>query len=96
MTDLARLRGWSTSWPFLVASSQANICSGTIATKGCSNVDTFGNLIMTSAYRLTSSSSSSARTMVLAPRARISCRLEMTLSCSKSLPRGGTTTKTGR
>ena len=29
VTDLARLRGWSTSWPFRVASSQAKTCSGT-------------------------------------------------------------------
>ena len=27
VTDLARLRGWSTSWPLRVASSQANTCS---------------------------------------------------------------------
>ena len=29
VTDLARLRGWSTSSPLTVASSQAKICSGT-------------------------------------------------------------------
>ena len=77
VTDLARLRLVDIV-AFLVASSQANICSGTVATKGCSNVDTFGNLIMTSAYGLTSSSSFLG-TMVLAPRARISCRFEITV-----------------
>ena len=50
VTDLARLRGWSTSWPFCVASSQANICSGTVATRGCSRVETLGSGMRTSAY----------------------------------------------
>ena len=33
MTDFARLRGWSTSWPIAVASSQANSWSGTVAAR---------------------------------------------------------------
>ena len=49
VTLLARFRGWSTSYPFRVASSQANICSGTVASNGWSNVDTFGSRNRTSA-----------------------------------------------
>src|SRR5690606_36309489 len=41
VTDLARLRGWSTSCPSPVASSHANSCSGTIVTRGCSRTGTF-------------------------------------------------------
>jgi Ser/Thr protein kinase RdoA (MazF antagonist) len=49
VTDLARLRGWSTSCPFAVASSQAKTCSGTVATRGCSSVGTAGIWISVSA-----------------------------------------------
>ena len=40
MTDLARLRGWSTSWPLAVAISHAKTCRGTVATSGCISVGT--------------------------------------------------------
>ena len=43
VTDLARLRGWSTSCPRAVASSQAKACSGTVATSGCSKVEQRGS-----------------------------------------------------
>ena len=49
VTDLARLRGWSTSWPSWVASSHANSCSGTTATSGWSSTGTWGSVISTSA-----------------------------------------------
>ena len=49
VTDLARLRGWSTSWPSRVASSHANSCSGTTAGTGCSSVETRGSRISVSA-----------------------------------------------
>ena len=45
VTDLARLRGWSTSWPSWLANSHAKICSGTVATSGCSSVGTLGSRI---------------------------------------------------
>ena len=38
VTDLARLRGWSTSWPRAVAISHASTCSGTVVTSGASSV----------------------------------------------------------
>ena len=34
VTDFARFRGWSTSFPRAVASSHANTCNGTVATSG--------------------------------------------------------------
>src|SRR5260370_37953036 len=43
VTDLARLRGWSTSWPLAVASSQAKTCNGTVATSGWNSVGTAGD-----------------------------------------------------
>jgi hypothetical protein len=49
VTDLARLRGWSTSCPLAAASSQANTCSGTVATSGCISVGTAGSMIRVSA-----------------------------------------------
>ncbi len=49
VTDFARLRGWSTSWPSRVATSQAKICSGTVATSGCSSVGTRGSRMISSA-----------------------------------------------
>ncbi len=49
VTDLARLRGWSTSWPSWVASSHAKSCSGTTATRGWSSTGTCGSVISTSA-----------------------------------------------
>ena len=42
VTDLARLRGWSTSKPLAEASSQAKICSGTVASSGISSVGVSG------------------------------------------------------
>src|SRR5690606_15174486 len=96
VTDLARLRGWSTSRPFAVASAIAKICSGTTASSGCISVGACGIQKISSAYLRTSSSPSSAMTRVRAPRARISWMLETTLECSESRPRGeGTTTNTG-
>src|SRR5919112_4048028 len=95
VTDLARLRGWSTSWPRWLASSQANSCSGTTATIGCSSVGTRGSEISSSAYGATSSSPSSASTIVRAPRARTSWMPLTILSWRKSRPRGGTTQNTG-
>src|SRR5690606_5341211 len=56
VTDLARLRGWSTSWPSLVAKEHAKICSGTVATSGCSSVGTLGSQITCEAYAVRSSS----------------------------------------
>ena len=50
VTDLARLRGWSTSRPLAVASSQANTCSGTVVTSGASSVGVRGTRMMVSAY----------------------------------------------
>src|SRR6185312_15302912 len=38
VTDLARFRGWSTSKPLALASSQAKSCSGTVASNGISSV----------------------------------------------------------
>ena len=49
VTDLARLRGWSTSWPLAAASSQAKTWSGTVATSGWSRVGTAGMRISMSA-----------------------------------------------
>ena len=43
VTDFARLRGWSTSWPLAIAISEANTCSGTVATSGCNSVGVGGN-----------------------------------------------------
>ena len=42
VTDFARLRGWSTSRPFAVASAIAKICSGTTASSGESSVGDSG------------------------------------------------------
>src|SRR5688572_15562315 len=95
VTDLARLRGWSTSCPLDVASSQANSCSGTTDSIGWSSVGTWGSRTSTSAYGVTSSSPSSARTMVRAPRARTSWIPLIILPCSMSRPRGGTMQITG-
>ena len=44
VTDLARLRGWSTSWPRAAAISQASTCSGTVVTSGASRVGVRGTL----------------------------------------------------
>ena len=49
VTDFARLRGWSTSWPLAIAISEANTCSGTVATSGCSSVGVGGMGISSSA-----------------------------------------------
>ena len=49
VTDFARLRGWSTSNPFACASSQANTCSGTVATSACKRVGTTGTEMTVSA-----------------------------------------------
>lgn len=49
VTDFARFRGWSTSLPRAVASSQAKTCSGTVATSGWSRVGVAGMLIRWSA-----------------------------------------------
>ena len=38
VTDFARLRGWSTSWPRAAAISHASTCSGTVVTSGASSV----------------------------------------------------------
>ncbi len=46
VTDLARLRGWSTSWPLAVAISHAKTCSGTVETSGCMRVGTAGTRTM--------------------------------------------------
>src|SRR5512133_3338273 len=88
VTDLARLRGWSTSWPLAVAISHANTCSGTTETSGCMRVGVCGTRMMWSAYGTTASSPSSATTMVLAPRARISWMLLTILSYRTLSPRG--------
>ena len=95
VTDLARLRGWSTSWPMRVASSHAKSWSGTTATTGCRSVGTFGSRISSSAYGDIDSSPSSASTMVWAPRARISWMALTIFGCSSSRPSGGTMQKTG-
>ena len=50
VTDLARLRGWSTSWPRAAAISAANTCSGTVVTSGASSVGAGGTRIRWSAY----------------------------------------------
>ncbi|MCY1228537.1 hypothetical protein D9M72_408580 [compost metagenome] len=42
VTLLARLRGWSTSYPLAVASSRAKICSGTVASRGARSVGVSG------------------------------------------------------
>src|SRR6478752_1091741 len=97
VTDFARLRGWSTSLPRAVASSQAKTWSGTVDTSGWSSVGVMGIRIRWSAYGTTASSPSSAMTMVRAPRALISWMFDTILSCSSDRPRGdGTTTTTGR
>ena len=49
VTDLARLRGWSTSWPFAVAIAHAKTWRGTVDTSGCMRVGTAGTRIMKSA-----------------------------------------------
>ena len=50
VTDLARLRGWSTSRPRVAAISQASTCSGTVVTSGASSVGVRGTRIRWSAY----------------------------------------------
>jgi pimeloyl-ACP methyl ester carboxylesterase len=45
VTDLARLRGWSTSWPRAEAISQARICNGTVVISGASSVGVRGTTI---------------------------------------------------
>ena len=42
VTDLARLRGWSTSLPRAVAISHASTCNGTVVTSGASSVGVTG------------------------------------------------------
>src|SRR5690606_36102236 len=49
VTDFARLRGWSTSRPFAVASAIAKICSGTTASSGESSVGDSGTQKISSA-----------------------------------------------
>src|SRR5436190_3170241 len=96
VTDLARLRGWSTSCPRALAISQANTCSGIVDSSGCRRVGDCGIRITTSAYGSTVVSPSSAITIVRAPRARTSWRFDTTLSCRMLRPRGdGTAVMTG-
>src|SRR5690606_31322025 len=82
VTDLARLRGLSTSYPRACATDAANTCSGTVDNSGWKSVETTGISMRWSAYGRTVSSPSSAMTMVTAPRAWISRMLLNNLPCS--------------
>ena len=96
VTDLARLRGWSTSRPLAVDRCSAKTWSGTTASSGASSGAHFGIRMTSLANGSTSSSPSWAMTMVRAPRARISWMFETTFLCSSCGLSGlGTTMNTG-
>src|SRR5690606_4690178 len=95
VTDFARLRGWSTSRPFAVASSMPKMCSGTTESSGSKNGSESGTRTTSSANGTTATSPSSAIAITRAPRARISWMFETTFLCSDFGSRGlGTTTNT--
>ena len=96
VTDLARLRGWSTSWPSRggeLAGEQLQRYDGRRSAAAASGPAAAGSARRRTAS--TSSSPSSASTIVRAPRARISWIALTILSCSWSRPCGGTTQNTG-
>ena len=85
VTDLARLRGWSTSRPLAAASSIAKICSGTTDSSGPNRVEATGTANTTSAYGSTAASPFSAMARIRAPRARISWMFEIDLRMQRAV-----------